>query len=65
MEQSYLFIVILALLAVLAVMVLGLVSLARGGAFSQKYGNKLMRARIILQLAAIGLLVLGALIWGR
>lgn len=65
MEKLFLVVVILALLAVLAVLVLGLVSLAKGGAFNQKYGNKLMRARIILQLAAVGLLVLGALLWGH
>lgn len=65
MEKFYPILVGLALLAVLAVLALGLVSLAKGGAFSQKYGNKLMRARIILQLAAIALLVLGALLAGR
>ncbi len=63
MEKFFFVIVILALLAVFVVLVLGLVSLAKGGAFSKKYGNKLMRARIVLQLVAIGLLVLGALIW--
>lgn len=55
----------LTLLAVVGVLALGLVSLAKGEAFSKKYGNKLMRARIVLQLVAVGLLVLGALLWGH
>jgi uncharacterized membrane protein len=65
MSGGFILIVGLALAAVLATLVLGLVSLAKGGEFSKKYGNKLMRARIVLQLVAVGLLIIGALIWRR
>lgn len=52
----------LALLAVAAVLLLGLFSLAKGGAFAEKYGNKLMRARIVAQLVAVLLFVLAYLL---
>ena len=39
----------LAMLAVLGVMVIGIVSMAKGGAFNEKYGNRLMQARVALQ----------------
>ena len=55
-------IVIIALLAVFGALALGLFSMARGGAFNAKYGNKLMRLRVILQFLAIGLIVLAFLI---
>lgn len=45
--------VLIAVLAVAAVLVVGLYSLFRGGDFARTYSNKLMRLRIIAQLAAI------------
>ncbi len=65
MQIGLIFLTGLTLLAVVGVLILGLVSLAKGEAFSKKYGNKLMRARIVLQLVAVGLLVLGAMLWGH
>ena len=50
----------LALAAVLAVLLAGVFSMAKGGEFSRKYGNKLMRWRVGLQGLA---LVLFALAW--
>ncbi len=50
-----------ALASVLAALVLGIFSMARGGAFNAKYGNKLMRARVICQFAALALLALAFL----
>ena len=35
--------------ATLAVLIVGIVSMVRGGEFNRKYGNRLMRARVILQ----------------
>jgi hypothetical protein len=35
--------------------------MARGGDFNRKYGNKLMRARVMLQATALGLFVLAVL----
>ena len=50
-----------ALASVLAALVLGILSMARGGAFNAKYGNKLMRARVITQFVALALLALAFL----
>ena len=57
--MSFLFIAMLVSLAsVLAVLILGIVSMLRGGEFNRKYGNKLMRARVILQGVTIVLFIL-------
>lgn len=49
---------IISMVAVFAVMVVGMVSMTKGGEFNQKYGNKLMRLRIILQGVALVLFAL-------
>jgi hypothetical protein len=46
-----------ALVAVLAVLFTGIVSMFRGGEFNRKYGNKLMRWRVALQALAVLLIV--------
>ena len=48
----------LAMLATVIVLFTGIVGFLRGGAFNEKYGNKLMRARVGLQFAALAILVL-------
>ncbi len=54
--KSLLSIVIgIALVAVLAVLAVGVVAMLRGGDFNRKYGNKLMRARVAAQALAITL----------
>ena len=52
------FLLALALLLVLAVLAVGVISMARGGEFNQKYGNKLMQARVAAQAAAVVLLLI-------
>lgn len=47
---------ILSLIAVTAVMGLGVFAMAKGGEFNKKYGNKLMRLRVMLQGVALALL---------
>ena len=59
------FLIPLAFLAVVAVLVTGIAGFARGGKFNRQYGNKLMQARIILQFAAVLLLLLLAVCWPR
>ena len=54
----------IALAAVLGVLAIGLFSMARGGEFNRKYGNKFMQARVILQFGAIALLAI-AVLFGR
>ncbi len=44
---------VFSMLSVLFVLGLGLFSMAKGGDFSLKYGNKIMQWRIVLQAAAI------------
>lgn len=46
-------IVFIAILAVAAILGVGLYSLFRGGDFARTHSNKLMRLRIVAQLAAI------------
>ena len=49
----------LALLTVLGSLGLGIFSLARGGEFNAKWGNRFMRWRVTSQAVAIGVLLLG------
>jgi hypothetical protein len=45
----------------LATLMTGVVGMGKGGAFNEKYGNKLMRYRVIFQGCAIGCFVIGLL----
>lgn len=51
--------ILLAILlgAVLIVILFGVLTMAVGGDFNRRYGNKLMRLRVLLQLAAVALFV--------
>ena len=51
----------LALASVFVALALGILSMARGGDFNAKYGNLLMRARVISQFVALALMVLAFL----
>jgi hypothetical protein len=53
-------VMIALLVAVIAVLLVGVFVMARGGALNSKYGNKIMRARVVLQVLAIVAL---AVIW--
>ena len=52
----------LSLAAVLVTLGFGLYALFRGGDFGRSYSNKLMRLRVVLQFAAI-LILVAAFIW--
>lgn len=56
------FAIIAALVAVVAALFLGLLSMAKGGDFNARYGNKLMRLRVIIQGAAVALIGLSMLL---
>ena len=56
------FLIPAALVAVTAVLALGIYALFRGGDFSRSYSNKLMRLRVLMQAIAIAVLV-GAVWW--
>jgi len=51
-----------ALIAVSAVLALGIYALFRGGDFGRSYSNKLMRLRVLAQAIAIAVLM-GAVWW--
>ena len=48
--------VVIALVATLAVLLAGVVTMTKGGAFNRKWGNKLMRARVAMQALAVMLM---------
>ncbi len=50
--------VVIALAGSLAVLLAGVVAMARGGAFNRRWGNKLMRLRVAMQALALALLFL-------
>jgi hypothetical protein len=54
--------VAIALLAVLAVLMTGVLSMAKGGAFNRKYANILMRWRVALQGLAVLLILIAVLL---
>ncbi|MBM3569840.1 MAG: twin transmembrane helix small protein [Alphaproteobacteria bacterium] len=43
----------LALAATLLVVLVGMIGMARGGEFNRRYGNKLMRLRVLAQFLAL------------
>ncbi|MEO1658996.1 MAG: twin transmembrane helix small protein [Pseudomonadota bacterium] len=59
------FIIPVALLSVAVVLGLGIFSLAKGGDFSARNSNKLMRLRVTLQAVAVALLMLFVWLLGR
>lgn len=50
--------ILVAMAAVVIVLMIGIGGFAKGGAFNQKYGNKMMRLRIIAQFVAVCLILL-------
>ncbi len=54
-DFGYLVPVLLA--AVVGVLIIGVLGMVRGGEFNRKYGNKLMRARVILQFVTVMVLL--------
>ncbi|MBM3558177.1 MAG: HIG1 domain-containing protein [Alphaproteobacteria bacterium] len=49
--------VVIGLLATLAVLLVGVFAMAKSGDFNRKYGNLLMRARVITQGATLALIL--------
>jgi ABC-type uncharacterized transport system YnjBCD permease subunit len=50
--------IIAAVVATALVLLFGVLTMARGGEFNRKYGNKLMRLRILMQAIAVILIML-------
>ncbi|MFC3613847.1 twin transmembrane helix small protein [Lutimaribacter marinistellae] len=51
-------ILLLAMAAVVIVLAIGIGGFAQGGKFNAKYGNKMMRLRLLFQFIAVVLIVL-------
>ena len=56
---------IVAMLATLGVLFFGIITMARGGNFNLKYGNKIMRTRIVLQGVALLIFAIIMVLGGR
>ena len=61
MSRFFFGLMILAMFLTLASLVVGLVAMVKGGEFNQKYGNRLMRARVTMQGIALALFALAML----
>ncbi len=53
MDAIALILLVIAMITTVVVLFTGLFAMARGGEFNRKYGNKLMRWRIMAQAAAL------------
>jgi len=58
MKTVLIVLTVLALIGVIAVLFTGVILMGRGGEANARWGNKLMRARVGLQLVAVVLLLL-------
>lgn len=61
MTITFFILMSIAMAAVLGVLFIGIVAMAKGGAFNKKYGNRLMQARVYLQGSAIVLFILAVI----
>ena len=63
MERLFPLVIVAAMIAAVGALLLGVFSMAKGGEFNKKYGNTLMRARVVLQGLAIVLFIVFMLIY--
>ncbi len=61
MTSTLIAILLVAMLAVVVTLFIGLIGMARGGSFNARYGNLLMRWRVALQGIAVLILVIALL----
>jgi Hypoxia induced protein conserved region len=55
-------VIVIALASVLGALGLGVFAMLKGGDFNRRYGNRLMRLRVLLQFAALALIALAFLL---
>jgi Hypoxia induced protein conserved region len=65
MNSTVLFLLGLAMASVLATLFVGIFSMVKGGEFNKKYGNRLMRLRVVLQGVALALFAIVLLTHGK
>ncbi|HBS34844.1 MAG TPA: twin transmembrane helix small protein [Parvularcula sp.] len=61
MNNLFVISMLLAMLAVLGILAVGLFSMIKGGDFNKKHGNRLMQLRVTLQGVALALFALAYL----
>ena len=61
MDMLFPVLLIIAMVMTLGVLFAGMFSMARGGEFNRKHGNRLMRWRVIMQGVALVILALAML----
>lgn len=64
-DEPLFYVIVLAMLAVLAVLATGIGGFARGGEFNRRNGNRMMRWRLIAQAVAVALIMLFVWLSGR
>ncbi|TBN39376.1 twin transmembrane helix small protein [Paracoccus subflavus] len=64
-DEPLFYVIVLAMLAVLAVLATGIGGFAKGGEFNRKHGNRMMRWRLIAQAVAVALIMLFVWLGGR
>ena len=65
MQSTINILVLVAIAAVFVTLVAGIYTVYRGGDFAQKYSNKLMRLRVLLQFVAICVVMLALVLSGN
>lgn len=65
MQNFVTMLLIATMAATLGVLIVGIVSMAKGGEFNARYGNKLMRLRILMQGIAVALFVILMILHGN
>ena len=65
MQHFVTILLIATMAATLGVLIVGVVSMAKGGEFNARYGNKLMRLRILMQGIAVALFVILMILHGN
>ncbi|NKB58219.1 MAG: twin transmembrane helix small protein [Alphaproteobacteria bacterium] len=65
MSGFFVVFVVIAMVATLGVLIVGVLGMATGGEFNRRYANKLMRARVLLQALALLLFAILILLIGR
>lgn len=62
MKVIFFTLVIVAALITLAVLVTGILAMARGGEFNRKHSNRLMRLRVVAQCVALVLFAIAMMV---
>ncbi|HSK39690.1 MAG TPA: twin transmembrane helix small protein [Arenibaculum sp.] len=64
MDQIFFILMLVAMLAVVGSLFVGIIGMARGGDFNARHANRVMRYRVILQGVALALFALAMLSGG-